>query len=75
MPIKLLPMFAAAFVTAFIAVAADAAEQLPYDAAHFVVAQGAGKPILIDISAPWCPTCKLQKPIIASLIQQRPTPT
>ena len=70
MPFKLVPMVAAAFVTAFMAIAAEAAERLPYDSARFVAAQDAGKPILIDISASWCPTCKQQKPIIDSLIQQ-----
>jgi len=27
----------------------------------------AGKPILVDVSAVWCPTCKAQKPIVESL--------
>lgn len=30
-------------------------------------AQKAGKPILVEISAPWCPTCKAQKPILSEL--------
>lgn len=30
-------------------------------------AQKAGKPILIEVAAPWCPTCKAQKPIIEGL--------
>ncbi|WP_036261806.1 thioredoxin family protein [Methylocapsa aurea] len=68
MPIKLLPMVATAFLTFFIA--ADAAERLPYDAERFAAAQESGKPILIDISAAWCPTCKRQKPIIESVVQQ-----
>jgi thioredoxin 1 len=29
--------------------------------------QAAGKSILIDISAPWCPTCRAQAPIIQKL--------
>lgn len=29
--------------------------------------QAAGKSILIDISAPWCPTCRAQAPIIEKL--------
>ena len=33
----------------------------------FKLAQSAGKPILIDITASWCPTCKAQAPIIDSL--------
>lgn len=29
-----------------------------------------GKPVVLDISATWCPTCKEQKPIIDSLMKQ-----
>jgi thioredoxin 1 len=34
----------------------------------FEAAQVAGKPILVDVSAPWCPTCRTQAPIINSLL-------
>ncbi len=30
-------------------------------------AQGRQKSILVDIQAPWCPTCKAQKPILAEI--------
>jgi thioredoxin-like negative regulator of GroEL len=40
----------------------------PFSQAEFAAAQKAGKSILIDISASWCPTCKAQAPIIHSLI-------
>lgn len=30
-------------------------------------AQAAGKSILVEISAPWCSTCKAQKPILSEL--------
>lgn len=30
----------------------------------------AGKPVVVDVSAPWCPTCKAQKPIVDSLAKQ-----
>jgi len=33
----------------------------------FSEAQSAGKSILVDISALWCPTCRLQKPILEEL--------
>jgi thiol-disulfide isomerase/thioredoxin len=40
----------------------------PFDRAAFNAAQAAGKSILIDISAPWCPTCKAQAPILSKLM-------
>ncbi|GJE28336.1 thioredoxin family protein [Methylobacterium organophilum] len=40
---------------------------LPFDEAGFEAAQAAGRPILVAISAPWCPICKAQKPILARL--------
>jgi thioredoxin 1 len=36
--------------------------------AAFEAAQSSGKPILIEVSAPWCPTCRAQAPIIKSLL-------
>ena len=39
----------------------------PYDPAAFAAAQKAGQSILVHITAPWCPTCKAQKPIVDSL--------
>ncbi|MEH3118113.1 MAG: thioredoxin family protein [Methylorubrum populi] len=47
--------------------AGHAAEPVPYDATAFEAAQGAGRPILVQISAPWCPICRAQKPILAAL--------
>lgn len=47
--------------------AAHAAAPVPFDAAAFEAAQGEGRPILVQISAPWCPICKTQKPILAAL--------
>jgi thiol-disulfide isomerase/thioredoxin len=39
----------------------------PFDAKAFAAAQAAGQTILVEISAPWCPTCKVQKPILSRL--------
>ena len=38
-----------------------------YTQKAFAAAQAAGKPILLHITAPWCPTCKAQKPILSKL--------
>lgn len=49
------------------ALPAAAAGRQPYDAAALAAAQKAGKSILVHVSAPWCPTCKAQKPILDKL--------
>jgi thioredoxin len=46
---------------------ADAADWKPFTAEAFSAAQKDGKSILVDISAPWCPTCRAQKPILEKL--------
>jgi thiol-disulfide isomerase/thioredoxin len=46
---------------------ASAMERKPYDQAAFDAAQAAGQPILVEVSAPWCPTCKAQAPILSRL--------
>ena len=45
---------------------ASAAEQ-PFTADAFAAAQGAGKPIIVHVYAPWCPTCRAQEPILHKL--------
>lgn len=46
---------------------AVAAETVPYTPQAFEAAQKAGEPILVEITAPWCPTCKAQRPILGEL--------
>ena len=46
---------------------ARAAETSPYTPEAFAAAQKAGESILVEITAPWCPTCKAQKPILGGL--------
>ena len=46
---------------------AQGATSVAFDQAAFAAAQKAGKPILVDIWASWCPTCAQQKPIIEKL--------
>jgi thioredoxin 1 len=44
--------------------AGRAGENAAFTDAAFDAAQAAGRPILIDVAAPWCPTCRAQKPHI-----------
>jgi thiol-disulfide isomerase/thioredoxin len=48
-------------------VGARAGEVAPYTPEAFEAAQKQGRPVLVEVSAPWCPICKAQKPIIAKL--------
>lgn len=47
------------------AMAAPAWQQ--YDAAKFAKAQKAGKTIIVDVHAVWCPTCRAQAPTLDAL--------
>ena len=49
---------------------AEAAETQPFTQKAFAAAQAAGRPILVEITAPWCPTCKAQHPILGALTGQ-----
>ena len=44
-----------------------AGEKLRFDQTRFAAAQQTNRPILVDITASWCPTCKAQQPIIDKL--------
>src|SRR5262249_4587726 len=46
---------------------AEAAEPTAFTDAAFQAARQAGKPILVHISASWCPTCAQQRPILDKL--------
>lgn len=50
--------------------AALAASKSPFTQAAFDAAKQAGKPILVEVMAPWCPTCKAQAPILSELTGQ-----
>jgi thiol-disulfide isomerase/thioredoxin len=47
-----------------------ALDKKPFDAKAFEAAQSAGKPILLEVHAPWCPTCKAQAPILSRLSKE-----
>jgi thioredoxin 1 len=70
MPPKLLSVFSATLLVVASSFAAQAGERKAFDSAGFAAAQKAGKPILVDISATWCPTCKQQRPIIDGLLKE-----
>ncbi|WP_237478064.1 thioredoxin family protein [Lichenibacterium dinghuense] len=67
-------LLAAALAPALLALslpaAASAAEVAPFTPAAFAAAKAAGRPILVDVTAPWCPTCKAQRPILSNLEAQ-----
>lgn len=55
--------------TAFAAIPAwSAATRFTADA--FAQAKKVGKPILVEVSAPWCPTCRAQKAVLGELEKQ-----
>lgn len=47
-----------------------AAQIQPFDQQTFNTLTEQGKPLIVEITASWCPTCKRQKPIIKQLSQQ-----
>ena len=46
------------------------AAEVPYTAAAFEAAVAAGKPVIVDFTASWCPTCKAQKPLVDALLAE-----
>jgi thioredoxin 1 len=42
----------------------------PFTVDAFKAAQAADRMILVDVTASWCPTCRVQKPILARLLAQ-----
>jgi thiol-disulfide isomerase/thioredoxin len=46
---------------------ASAMDKKAFEQKAFEVAQAAGKPILVEVSAPWCSVCKAQAPILSRL--------
>ncbi|MBH3423972.1 thioredoxin family protein [Pseudomonas gessardii] len=44
----------------------------PYSQERFDKLQASGELVLVDVNAPWCPTCKKQKQIINQWIEQNP---
>lgn len=49
---------------------AAAAQPVPYSQKAFDQLAKDGKPVIVDVAATWCPTCKAQHPIVDALLQQ-----
>ena len=63
-------VLAALFAAGLAVSTAQAATEAPFTDQAFAAAQHEGKPILIEITAPWCPICAKQKPILGALYDQ-----
>jgi thiol-disulfide isomerase/thioredoxin len=49
---------------------ATAGEIKPFSQQEFDKLTQDGKPVVLEVTAPWCPTCRQQKPIIDGLMNQ-----
>lgn len=54
----------AALVIGPLLTTAFAGSSAPYTPEAFKAAQAAGKPILVEVHADWCPTCKAQEAVL-----------
>src|SRR5262245_42683630 len=43
-----------------------------FDDQSFEQAQAAGKTILVDVTASWCPTCRQQRPVVEQIEKEKP---
>ena len=68
---KFLKITAAAALLLSGSLAAQAGQ--PFDGKAFQQAQAAGKTILVDVTAPWCPTCQKQRPIVQEIEKEKPS--
>jgi thioredoxin-like negative regulator of GroEL len=62
-------ILATMLVTAGSLSAASASTAVPFSEEAFKAAQASGSPILVEIHADWCPTCKAQNPILDKLTE------
>jgi thioredoxin 1 len=62
----------ALLIAATVAMPSVASAGQPFDAKAFQASQAAGKSILVDVTAPWCPTCRQQRPIVEEIEKEHP---
>jgi len=70
-PIKALWLLAALTAAAACATA-QALPSEPYSADRLAALQDAGKTVLVDVHAPWCPTCRRQGEILTKALTEAP---
>ncbi|MCA4125634.1 MPT46 [Pseudomonas aeruginosa] len=63
-------MTAAFLALSALASIASAGEIKPFSQTEFDRLTQADQPVVVDVSATWCPTCKAQKPILEKLMKQ-----
>jgi thiol-disulfide isomerase/thioredoxin len=63
---------AAFSLIAVLAAPVAAGASIPFDAGAFSAAQAAGKTILIDVYAPWCPVCRKQQSTLETIQKEKP---
>ncbi|PRC90925.1 thioredoxin family protein [Solimicrobium silvestre] len=61
--------FITAMIFSVIFCGAALAAGKPYDAATFDALKNEGKPIMVLVSAPWCPYCKRQDEVVNTLLK------
>jgi thioredoxin 1 len=64
------PAAAPAATPAAAPAAQTAAVEQPYNKADFDKALASGKPVAVDFHAVWCPTCKVQKPLVMEILRE-----
>jgi len=65
--------FLTSILTTLVAILAFAttagAVELPFNQAAFDQMIAAGKPVVVEFAADWCPVCRAQKPVIRAILQ------
>lgn len=62
----------AVFALVLLGLTGPAQAAQPYDKAAFMKAQEMGEPILLHVTAPWCPTCRAQEKTVQMLEKENP---